>query len=73
MSAPVECITCQRFALRGSNLARHGFGLCADNARSQLFSAVYPRDCARHLLDKPERTEQLRAWMAKHEPQRTGA
>lgn len=70
MSAPVECVTCQRFALRGSSLARHGFGLCADNSPSRMVSAVYSRNCARHLPDKPERTEQLRAWMAKHEPQR---
>jgi hypothetical protein len=70
MSGRVECITCQRFALRGSSLARHGFGLCADNPPSRMVSAVHLRNCARHLPDKPERAEQLRVWMAKHEAQR---
>lgn len=61
----VECITCDRFKLRGSDLAKHGFGHCELRPRWEHYPADRPRECAHHAPAKPEQVEQRRAWLAR--------
>lgn len=68
----VQCVTCDRFKLRGSDLARYGFGLCPLRPAWQFQSASYPRECAHHAPAAAEQVEQRRAWLAKkHESSAT--
>lgn len=64
----VTCITCRRFSLRGSPLARHGFGLCAMLPRHTMQSATWPRECANHVPAEAEVADKRRAWLEKARP-----
>ena len=73
----VECVACQWFDLRGSDLARQGFGHCGARATEQhhlqagqpskatTFSAVFLRECIRHEPAASHVTAQRRAWLEK--------
>lgn len=45
MAEKVQCVACTNFSLRGSELARHGFGNCAKKSSWQYQSAICQRDC----------------------------
>lgn len=62
----VTCITCDRFTLKKSALAKSGFGNCPLQAVHEQTSALFERDCARHVPAKPAQAEAGRAWLAKH-------
>lgn len=60
MSEMVQCMTCSRFALKGSPLARFGFGQCSKRKRGEFTSIVFPRLCEWHSEAKPADIEARR-------------
>ena len=63
----VECITCDRLALRDHPThAKQGLGRCALRPRVGMFvSITYARDCAKHAQASEKTVAARRAWMAK--------
>lgn len=65
MTESVQCVTCARFSLKTSQLARHGFGHCGAKTKAEYVSISYPQQCARHQQAKEEVIAERRAWWAK--------
>lgn len=61
----VECVTCERFSLRGAPLARSGFGLCEAKNGSVNVSATFPRKCKDHAAADGGLVEKRRVWLVK--------
>lgn len=59
----VQCLTCQNFNLRDAGrMAREGFGLCAKRRPHEFMSAVYQRDCRKHVPAADEVVAKRREW-----------
>jgi hypothetical protein len=61
----VECIACRSFALRGSDLADNGFGICGLSRQEAgaYVSARYPRDCPTFSAVDAEKERKRREWL----------
>jgi hypothetical protein len=59
----VQCVACLNFSLRGSELARHGFGNCAKKSRCEYPSAVYPRYCQQFVQADADQEAARRSWL----------
>lgn len=61
----VQCLTCDRFTLRGSSLAKHGAGHCALRPKHEHFGATRKHDCENHLQTTEAKMVPRRVWLAK--------
>lgn len=60
----VQCFACDRFRLKGSELARHGFGKCKhEPSAGTFFSALYRRECSRFAPTDEATAEGRRAYL----------
>lgn len=69
MNWVVWCVECEHFNLRGSTLAKHGFGLCKFLPNCTMQSATFGRSCERHRTAPAEKIEQRVAWLARKQQQ----
>lgn len=62
----VECIKCKHFNLKGSELGRLGFGLCAlrSISKATTYSATWGRQCAQFTPATPETIAKREAVLA---------
>lgn len=59
----VQCIACANFMMRGSRMAREGYGHCSKGRPYEYMSAVYERSCASHLQHDDKTVAERKAWL----------
>lgn len=58
-----SCVECERFDLRNSDMARHGFGVCKKKPRWHFFSPEFKRHCDLFVDAKAEKVAERLKWL----------